>query len=614
VLDSTLDEFESRINSLTVIGRNPDELSSESQSLLVDFVEESIDIAIDKKFSFNFLLPMIQTTDLSIKHNQRRIPKPSSLRRILETSDSFSNENEDDLMPISSLRKLGDKTAVLGMSDSFAGQISPPNIITDSLVLAAMTLDVDSVESRDSSIISLPQTHIEISNGDSPMLVAFDGTTEGSSLSLGVLRMKSSLYPSKLSSLFSGDPLRFLASENSSPLDCSSKQRFVNISLSNKQQFFDSQIAPVTRTIICPRTFAPQNITVNCSDTASYVLQCNGTLARVQVQCPFLILKPSCAEIFDDSSFSNDSCHPVSFNSDSTICQCDMCGTDSTRRMLSSSNSRFVSAVEVVALTDMVFGDLAMNVIDISEFDSIEDFLEASTVFAYFSFIWLFGLGFALVGTISRDFSGDHIAKNRIKPGFNDRDYDTKMSSDVSVNAKNTPPISDKLYNGGDTKDKTDQGSIDRDALHNMYKYIGNLFPGGFSNHARIKRLGWELSQHEFLLAIFSAKKMSIRFSSALFLITSASLSAFLVAILFTIQYPTDDGECRNYFTEPECLFRTSVFNSQESKCVWTRLVVEGSDYNEISFCEWQDPQLTIFTSFFVVSFPLPGSHFLSTL
>ena len=61
------------------------------------------------------------------------------------------------------------------------------------------------------------------------------------------------------------------------------------------------------------------------------------------------------------------------------------------------------------------------------------------------------------------------------------------------------------------------------------------------------------------------------------------AISAFLVAFLLSIQYPTDDGTCTLQDTIDSCLLDKSIFDADENKCEWIK------DSNGIYGCQWKE-------------------------
>eukprot|EP00981_Chlorochromonas_danica_P010313 scaffold3118_cov99-Ochromonas_danica.AAC.1 len=52
-------------------------------------------------------------------------------------------------------------------------------------------------------------------------------------------------------------------------------------------------------------------------------------------------------------------------------------------------------------------------------------------------------------------------------------------------------------------------------------------------------------------------------------MLTSITLSCFLLAWLYDLQYPDDDGSCEQHTSLTSCLEKRSMLDSSQSYCVW---------------------------------------------
>ena len=68
---------------------------------------------------------------------------------------------------------------------------------------------------------------------------------------------------------------------------------------------------------------------------------------------------------------------------------------------------------------------------------------------------------------------------------------------------------------------------------------------------------------------ILMQPKLSEKLLLALYIMSTLCLSAFLVAILLSLQYPSDDGACKLYDNIDSWLSTKSIFDSNENKCEW---------------------------------------------
>ena len=59
----------------------------------------------------------------------------------------------------------------------------------------------------------------------------------------------------------------------------------------------------------------------------------------------------------------------------------------------------------------------------------------------------------------------------------------------------------------------------------------------------------------------------------------------FILAVFYDLQYPSDDGTCKEYNNEDDCLEEISMFDGDVHKCNWL---------SDESKCEYRTVKLTI--------------------
>ena len=68
----------------------------------------------------------------------------------------------------------------------------------------------------------------------------------------------------------------------------------------------------------------------------------------------------------------------------------------------------------------------------------------------------------------------------------------------------------------------------------------------------------------------------------------------FLLAWLYDVQSPADDGSCPDYDTESDCLQRKTVMDTTQSYCQWMRNPDDAADDGEEFVCEFAPAKLNI--------------------
>jgi hypothetical protein len=164
---------------------------------------------------------------------------------------------------------------------------------------------------------------------------------------------------------------------------------------------------------------------------------------------------------------------------------------------------------------------------------------------------------------------------------------------------------------------------VDKKTYKALRLLINNYLPGTFSEVPRHSRLASELIGHQIIAIIFTTNSFFKRSMAAIELLTLATSSAFLLSLLFGLQYPIDDGTCSIFDSESSCSSETSMFDSSQAACTWHGqseiLPVVGVVSNVTTtnffgglstYCDWREPVFDKRT-FLLVTIVVCKSHFL---
>jgi hypothetical protein len=127
-----------------------------------------------------------------------------------------------------------------------------------------------------------------------------------------------------------------------------------------------------------------------------------------------------------------------------------------------------------------------------------------------------------------------------------------------------------------------------------MERFINSLFPGSLGNKEGYQRLGRELMETELFTLILTGETQMERFSSALYLVSTVTLSSFLLATLYAIQYPIDDGTCATFIDSAACEEAKSMFDQDQPACYWFTAADPGDGAGELGHCEWRDVDISV--------------------
>jgi len=133
----------------------------------------------------------------------------------------------------------------------------------------------------------------------------------------------------------------------------------------------------------------------------------------------------------------------------------------------------------------------------------------------------------------------------------------------------------------------------------NLLAYTSQLFPSIFSNEPMARRMLSEICRHHRYLTLFTASKGEAgdkqRILTCIQLLSVQTMLMFLLALLYDVQGPSDDGTCVLNSTQIDCLSRKSVFDRTQSYCSWIPSNTNKVTSNVESYpCMYQDPSFTI--------------------
>jgi len=127
-----------------------------------------------------------------------------------------------------------------------------------------------------------------------------------------------------------------------------------------------------------------------------------------------------------------------------------------------------------------------------------------------------------------------------------------------------------------------------------LLDYVTAVFPSVFNpRHSYAQRLSEEIAKHHRYLTLLTSpdgqQGDKARIMTGIQLLCIQTLLMFLLALLYDLQAPDDDGSCVHYSTEQSCLRRKSFLDSQQTYCQWSY------DASDQSYgCSYRQPVFTI--------------------
>jgi hypothetical protein len=151
--------------------------------------------------------------------------------------------------------------------------------------------------------------------------------------------------------------------------------------------------------------------------------------------------------------------------------------------------------------------------------------------------------------------------------------------------------IKRKLSSGKITADATKGEETLQDVRKRFLDYVESVVPKVYaSDKSQMSRLTAELCAHHRYMTLFTLGDGEIstynKIVILLKVVTVDTMQMFLLAVLYDLQSPDDDGTCATYSTASTCLSRKSAMDSSQEYCKWTY-----NDSQDQFACSYQQPR-----------------------
>ena len=231
-----------------------------------------------------------------------------------------------------------------------------------------------------------------------------------------------------------------------------------------------------------------------------------------------------------------------------------------------SAEDTLQRALDETGVTNMVVGteyvtsQFADTFVSAGEFDSTEDLRRVLIVIVMFSVVWAVGLLFAC---------------------------------SLMVGAYRQPVKQYQKRQLGRRVGKIGPSAME--ARRYVQRYIESLIPPVYAHspgRSPILRMAQEVAGHHRYLILFTKKasegSMLQRTLVVLKMLTTQTMLMFLLALLYDLEEPGDDGSCDDQITQAACLERKTMMDSDRSYCHWE----EKSDGR--TDCSYQESEVSL--------------------
>ena len=137
-----------------------------------------------------------------------------------------------------------------------------------------------------------------------------------------------------------------------------------------------------------------------------------------------------------------------------------------------------------------------------------------------------------------------------------------------------------------------------------LLDYVTEVFPAVFSNKPFFARILDEVKLHHRYFRLFVEARVGKSSDNAYFLsgvklLCVQTTLMFIIALLYDLQFPTDDGSCEDHATEMDCLGRKRPLDATQSYCRWNS---DDSTQSREFLCEYNSPEeLSVKVALYIV-------------
>ena len=436
--------------------------------------------------------------------------------------------------------------------------------VLDMFRLASQSFDISSSDTTPT--VSAPLTDLEKAIGVQSSQIAMNSSVS-TEVSLQAVEFSRSLWSSSANTSQAGTALSNIFVIKTSNIDT------VDVKIyryDNVDESMTTSTVNFTTTCIADDQYVFYNYTCPYS---GYVIEhiCNGSVAgSFTAFCPVLSTGCQSVHVNNFTASTTNQCVKLNETESFTYCRCAVSGTGTGRRRLDSTVNDVLyetGALNMALMTVYVANQFANTFKAAPGLTSAEDLQRVLIVILMFSILW--STGFFIIGFMA------------FKRYYFDDDEKEKKEKEKK---KAASPL--QISVGPATS--VGQGN---QVLERLTTYINSVVPSVYSEAAMVVRMKEELFRHHSYLNLFfgnTSNTSRLPVLTLLQLLTVQTMLMFLLAVLYDLQGPEDDGSCVTHYTKQTCLSRKSLMDSSESYCAW-----EVTDSYPSGHCLYLDQSFT---------------------
>ncbi len=306
-----------------------------------------------------------------------------------------------------------------------------------------------------------------------------------------------------------------------------------------------------------------------CPDSGVVLIHsCNGTAGTYVSYCPIKVIGCSVLSIKKQlvvGGNSIDTCTAVNETATSVICRCKI-PQKAISSTVSSSSSTWTTGIDVIdqsgALTMALMAYYVAtdfkNTFNAapSALSSYKDTEKVILVILMFVLMWT--LGFLIVGLITLQ----QFIKQQHK--FDQLPKLSRLKRVGKVETDGTKLIHINRHS-------SHHSLIMKDKMKaKLMEYVKSVMPGVFNSSYILVAIQNEMQKHHIYLKLFyHTTNTRTPILVVIQILTNFSALMFLLALLYDLQSPTNDGSCSKHITENECTSTTSFLDDNQAYCQW---------------------------------------------
>lgn len=271
-----------------------------------------------------------------------------------------------------------------------------------------------------------------------------------------------------------------------------------------------------------------------------FARHCNGTAGTFVGSCPALVPTCSSLDLLAQLPTDSNACEAINSTASTMTCRCNTSTNTGARRRLGADDAVVDAAVTLGLIMEYAGSDLSATFhASPALFTDPHALQKVYVVVALFGLLW----------------SGALLAMVCFK--WSDTRLTSKLARKRHAALRGIHPLAEEKIGSEEARKK-------------LVEYISSIFPFVFESQSVLMGLKHELFRHHaYVSFLCQSSHNRTPVISVIKMLTMQSFMLFLLALLYDLNYPDDDGSCATHTTEMTCLERKYILERSRSYCDW---------------------------------------------